>query len=331
MEFDNFETDITTAEKSLSENRNERSEEKSTAEQKEAGTDGNAESENSHKGNTHELGLFEGISNSDYHLSPGISSTPLKDADKALILYYERMQGRVPWEETEAMRLGTATHALTLEALDFGKQIAVSKKFGRKKDDQEEKAEFYAENKGMTIIDTDQYEHCRRMRDSLMNLPEIADIFETGKPELSGYYIDKGEYNNGTGMLCRYRPDWRANWCIADVKTTKDIAKEAFSRTIHSLGYHISAAHYLEGDRITCGTDHRKFVFLCVEPKPPYLAAMYTLDQDALDVGIWRRRLALDAIKKARQTDEWPLYNHGMTQDIGIPSYAMYDYKKAQI
>jgi exodeoxyribonuclease VIII len=339
MDFplDNFDDDIAIAEENINDNNHAGLEIQQTNETHGVtGLHSGGEPEASGAGKarqTHELGIFAGISNADYHSGPGISSTSLKYADKAMALYHAHMTGQVSFQETVAMRLGTAVHALTLEALDFGEQIAVSKKFGTGKKAKEEKAEFYEANPGKTIITADDYDKCRMMRDSLMALPEIGEVFATGAPEQSGFYIDKGEdgRNNGTGMLCKYRPDWRNDWCILDVKSTTDISAEAFSRTIAKFGYHTSAAHYLEGDRITTGTNHRQFIFAAVESEPPYLAALYVLDEESLELGEYTRRKALNGIKAGRDTGEWPLYNHGITTPIGVPSWAHNEMKRAKI
>ena len=284
------------------------------------------------------LGLFSGISNDDYHDGPGISSSELKYCIKAMALYEAYQRGAVSFEETEAMRLGTAVHKMTLEAYDFGNEIVVSRKFGRKASEQIEKAEFQKENKGKTIITPDQYENCCRMTDSLLALPNMHDIFKAGHPEQSGYYIDKGGdetfmpgSERGTGMLCKYRPDWRHSNLLLDIKTTRDISAPAFSRTIHNLNYHVSAAHYLEGDRIIKGTNHNQFIFACVEPEPPYLACMYRLDTASLQLGKEQRRGALTGIKHGRETKEYPLYNNGICEEIGVPQYAHYESIKAKI
>lgn len=278
-----------------------------------------------------ELGLHSGISNADYHAGPGISSTSLKYANKAMRLYQAHITGEVKFKETEAMRLGTAVHALTLEAMSFGDEIIVSKKFGRTDKAKEEKSEFYAANPGKTIITADDYDKCRYMRDSLLELEDVEYIFSTGAPEQSGYYLDRDQYGNRTNMLCKYRPDWRNDECIFDIKSTNDITKEAFEGTINNFGYHISAAHYLEGDRITMGTNHRQFVFGCVEPEPPYLATTYVLKEESLELGEWLRRRALTGIKHGRDTEQWPGYNDGITTEIGVRPYALNDMKRSKI
>jgi exodeoxyribonuclease VIII len=270
------------------------------------------------------LGLKSGITNNDYHSSPGISSSQLKPALKSMELYHESYLGNVPFKETEAMRLGTAVHKLTLEALDFPNEIAVSKKFGRTNAAKEEKEEFYAANKGKTIITHEQYDKCRGMRDSLMGLNEIQYIFQDGEPELSGYYKDHAAVRNeSTYMLCKYRPDWRTDWCIADVKSTTNVSADAFSKTINEFFYHLSAAHYLEGDRVLEGTDHRQFLFLCVEPEYPYEAAIYRLGQESLELGENLRRMVLPKIKQGRETKNWPRINDGISQEIEVPAYAL--------
>jgi len=288
-----------------------------------------AEAEAPENGYTQELGLFEGISNDEYHKSQGLSSTSIKPAIKSLNLFNEVMSGRVPRKQTRQMFLGGAVHALTLEAYDFGNQVAVSKKFGTKNVDKEEKAEFYAANEGKIVINTEDYERCRYMRDSLLNLEEVRDIFKTGKPEVSGYYIDKGEKgrNNGTGMLCRYRPDWENSWCMPDIKSTVDASKEAFRKTIEKFNYHVSAAHYLEGSRILTGQTHNWFPLLCVEPEPPFEAAVYLLGPKSLAMGMQLRRQALDAINASRKADEWALLNDGIAEEIEIPDWSLKDLK----
>lgn len=278
-----------------------------------------------------QLGLHAGISNAEYHAGPGISSTSIKYANKAMRLYHAHITGEVKFKETEAMRLGTAVHACTLEAMSFGEQVIVSKKFGTSDKAKKEKAEFYAAHPGKTIITADDYDKCRNMRDSLLALPDVEYIFSTGAPEMSGYYVDRDQHGNRTNMLCKYRPDWRNDECILDIKSTNDITKEAFKRTINNFGYHISAAHYLEGDRITMGTNHRQFVFACVEPEPPYLAILYVLDEESLELGEWLRRKALKGIKHGRDSEQWPGYNDELTTTIGVPQYALNDMKRSKI
>jgi hypothetical protein len=335
FELDSFEDDIKTTEEILNDHNNARPEIQETNQRDgDAGLRSNNQSEIkefSQEDKTQKLGLFRGVPNALYHSGPGESSSSIKPALKSLNLYNETKSGRVPFNETPAMRLGTATHKLILEAYDFASEIAISKKFGTGKAAKAEKAEFYAEHEGKTIITADDYENCKYMRDSLLNLSEVREIFETGEAEVSGYYVDRDRYSAGSNMLCKFRPDWENSWCIADVKSTIDASEQAFSRTIHALHYNVSAAHYLEGSRILTGQEHDQFLFLCVEPNPPYEAAVYKLGPESLEAGLMQRRYALDAIKRGRETKEWPLLNNGVARVIEMPSYALNDLRLSKI
>lgn len=267
---------------------------------------------------TVEPGLYDGISNYDYSKIEGVRSSNLKHAIKSMHIYQRHHDGSILFKPTKAMDLGTVVHKMVLEAFDFSTDIVISKKWGRKASDKEEKAAFYAEHLGKTIIDSEQHDQARRMRDSLMKLPEIHHIFKAGSPELSGVYRDP--YSD---VLCKYRPDWRTDWCLSDVKTTKDVSPDKFNKTIHDYGYHISAAHYLEGDSVLRGTNHRKFIFLCVEPEYPYEAAMYKLGDQSLILGERLRKLALTRIQRSLNNDIWPRINGGITQEIDVPYWAL--------
>ena len=272
-----------------------------------------------------QLGLHDGISNANYHAGKGISSSSLKDVLRCPAYYDACRKGIVPRNETDAMALGTAVHKLVLEPEDFENEIVVSPIFSGKGSVAARK-EFKSENKGKTIINQEQMIHCQNMRDSIMSLPESLAIFNKGKAEQSGYYIDKE-----TGMLCKYRPDWRTDWALFDIKTTRDASPESFNRTITQLGYHISAAHYLAGDKETSKTDHEQFIFICVEPEPPYLAVPYVLGTKSLELGYFKRRQALNLIKFCRDNNEWPTYNAGICQEIEVPNYALYELEHSKI
>ncbi len=330
FELDNFDDDIKTAEGKINGNNNDGSGVQDTNESNgdQAGS-GEGQQQAQGTGQSRpsvELGLFGGITNDDYHRGPGISSSSLKPALKSMNLYNEVKCGRVPFKESDAMRLGTAVHAMVLEPDDFDNQIAVSQKFGAKKADKEAKAEFYANNESKTIINIEDYDKARYMADSLTSLDEVAEIMATGKAEQSGYYIDRE-----TNMLCKYRSDWENDWCIADVKTCRDASELKFSRTINDLNYHVSAAHYLDGSRIITGQTHNQFIFMCVESSPPYEAAVYVLGEESLEAGQTLRRYALNEIKRGRDTGEWPLLNNGIAKTIDIPGYALNDLRISKI
>ncbi len=266
----------------------------------------------------HDLGLHANIGNADYHAGPGISSTGLKRMLKCPRLYKAYIDGELEFNPTPAMRLGTAVHSLVLERERFYEDIAVMPAYGRKKADQEAKAEFVEVNGHKTIITEDQKKTAELMAESLLRLPDVQRILESGEPELSGYYEDED-----TGLLCKYRPDFRTDWCIFDIKTCVDLTAHGFSNALNKLNYHVSAAHYLEGDIALRNVEHEQFTFGCVESSPPYLACAYKLDAESLELGRRKRAHALRGIQEGHATGVWHEYNHGVTVEIGVPRWAL--------
>jgi len=275
-----------------------------------------------HPGNeTHELGLFEGITNEDYHSGPGISSSNVKDFKEAAELYRANDAGEVPRKESKVFDFGSAYHKIILEPDDFFDEFAISGKFDKRtKAGKAAFALFEIENQGKTIISQDDLDTIQRMRDVLVRHPAIVDhelfIPGKGKPELSGYYTDPA-----TGLLCKYRPDWRTEWCIADLKTAASASDPAFNAQCRKFGYEISAAHYIEGDSILTETDHDQFIFAVQEKEPPYLVNVKVLGAKTLELGRYRRRQALNGIKDCMQTGEWPHFNSNIATILEYPNY----------
>ena len=262
-------------------------------------------------------GFYGGISNADYHATNDTSSTNIKDALDSLHVYKLKNDGAIPFNSTKPMRLGTAVHALVLEPENFYDEIAVSPEFGYRTADKEAKAEFEEYNADKTIITRDQLTIAKGMAASVMRHQGAKWLLADSVCEHSGFYVDPE-----TGIACKYRPDSRKQSVMSDLKTTNDVSKDAFAKTMANFKYHVSAAHYLEGDRALHGTDHETFVFIAVANKPPYEVAVYPLAQRSLQEGYKQRSKALNRIKTARKTGVYPLINDGQAVELDIPNWA---------
>jgi len=293
------------------------------------------------------LGLFPGISNEDYQNGPGESSSTVKHAAKALKIYKSYRDGEIKFKETEATEMGTAIHSIVLEPNKFDDEYAISPPDIKRPTKTQltaknpavktlEQIEFWErfdnENTGKIIISTKMYDCACRVRDSIMVHPEAKDLFQNGEAESSGYYLDQDfAHGEGTNMLCRYRPDYRTDNYILDLKSCIDASKDGFNKAIGNLGYHISAAHYLAGDAACKGTDHRQFIFVAAEKIPPYMVAVYLVSEKDLELGFWIRRRALNAIKTARKKKEWPGYNSDVAIETQLPPYFHYEMELSKI
>jgi hypothetical protein len=257
-------------------------------------------------------GLMPGISNEVYHASPAIGSSRLKQVLKCPELY----DANPKFKATASMDLGTTVHAMLLEpetVLDIAMQAPTFSGKGSVA----ARAEFKAENSGKILLSADDWRRAEDMTASLLSLPDVYEILIDAQCEHSGWYDDPI-----TGLACRYRPDARTDWLIADLKTCADASPAGFSRAIENFGYHISAAHYIIGDQVLNNIKHQVFAFLVVESTAPYLAATYLLSTDSLEFGKWKRAKALEKVKECTESGVWPGYNNNRPESISVPYWS---------
>jgi hypothetical protein len=257
-------------------------------------------------------GLMPGISNEVYHASPAIGSSRLKQVLKCPALYH----ANAPFAPSKSMELGTVVHAIVLEPDTLQDVCVIAPKFAGK-GATAARAEFKANNEGRILLSSAEMAKAQAMASNVLALPDVGDILSAAQCEHSGWYDDPI-----TGLACRYRPDARTDWLIADLKTCQDASPAGFSRAIENFGYHISAAHYLTGEREVSEVDHETFCFVVVENTAPYLAASYILDAESLALGYWLRWKALKLIKECTESGTWPGYSNGQVSHIGVPPWS---------
>lgn len=277
------------------------------------------------KNQTVKPGVYDGISNAEYHGGPGISKSGLDLLARSPMHLKWAMGTANGNPPTAAQKIGTAAHALILEPEVFTQEYAVAPQVDRRtKAGKEAWASFQAENEGRELLTQDEWDQLHAMRDAVMAHPVASKLLTgaPGKAEQSVYWQDQV-----TGELCRCRPDfWRQDGILVDLKSTDDAGLESFSKSLANWRYHVQHPFYLDG---CChaieqaGLDLVKpnhFLFLVVEKRAPYGVAVYQLDQESIDLGREQYRRDLDLYHQCRQTDEWPGYGNRI-QQIGVPQW----------
>lgn len=253
----------------------------------------------------------------EYLAAPGVSQSQLKDLAVSPLHYHARHVAKMaPRETTAAMRLGSALHALVLEPETFDSSYVVQTWDARTKAGKEERDAALAS--GRVVLDGDDADDLRSMAAALMAHPVASRILaERVHTEHPIFWTDAD-----SGLRCKARLDAvsaiGSASAIVDLKSTTDASPEGFARQVANLGYHVQAAHYLDGWR-ACGGDAETFVFVVVEKSAPYAVAVYELDTEALAIGDMKRRSLLDLLAECRRADRWPGYQ---TQTISLPRWA---------
>lgn len=287
-----------------------------------------------------EAGIYQDISNEDYHHGPGDSKSDL-DRVRRSPLHYKANKDAAndnANSPTADQAFGSAYHTFILEPEEFSnryvtvpegapKKPTITQRNAAKPSPATVEAidfwdKFEAESAGKEILDLDDLDTLHKMAEVLSDHPAARALLTSapGRAEMSAYWIDPR-----TGLLLRCRPDfWREDGILVDLKTTGDASLEEFSRSMVKWRYHVQAPFYLDGTNeaiIQSGSAIKRpeqFVFLAQEKKPPYAPACYVLDDEGMRIGRAQYRADLDRLAECKASGEWPGYG-SQIQKIAVP------------
>ena len=224
-------------------------------------------------------GVYQGLSNKDYHGGVGVSRSMLLKLDRSIDHMVEATKKK---QTSAAMIKGSALHDSILLPELFEVHYIVAPKFdGRTNDGKAAKAQFISDSEGKEMLSADDMADVLAMRDAVLAHPIASQLLTDGSPEESFYWNDAE-----TGELLKCRTDYRRNdGVMVDLKSCRDATPKEFSRSLFNFGYHVQAAMYLEGASICTGQEYSNFVFIAVESVAPYSVAVYDLDAAAIQRG----------------------------------------------
>lgn len=159
----------------------------------------------------------------------------------------------------------------------------------------------------------------RGMRDSVLCHPVAGQWL---RPAIESRHVEESYIwdDQENGLACKCRPDARCSNVIIDLKSAQDARPKAFSRAVHSYGYHIQDVHYCLGAESVYGEPFA-MRFIVVEKEPPYAVAIYDLDEEAVLVGARERKRGLALIAACAETGCWPSYPQDV-QVVNLPAWA---------
>lgn len=256
-----------------------------------------------------EPGIYDGVSNADYHADPALGSTSLKTLATRTPAHYQH-ELKHP-KSSAAFDLGTAAHSLILEGDESGVVVIdVADKRGAKWTEPAGKAEAA----GKIALTSKEWAQVKGMRDSVMRHEVAGPLFTGHKAEQSVFWDEDGQ-------LYKCRPDAQQPGVLVDLKTTLDASPDSFGKVAHNFGYHQSAAHYIDGWKVATG-DELPFRFVLVEKTAPYLVSVVELDWEAIDLGRGLNDRAKRIYRECVESGNWPGYP--TAEPIALPTYAVY-------
>lgn len=268
------------------------------------------------------VGVFDGMSNVEYHAAKGLSNSVLSAMANSPANYFAMYEapGRPVRKPTAAMMAGTLAHCAILEPDQLHARY-VCKPTGHDARTTAGRAWAASVPDGVTVIDADAIAMAEEQRNAVLAVPELAELLASGVAEQSAFWLDQD-----TSLLCKCRPDWihplpDGRVILVDVKTTKDASPAGFSRSVNEYGYHRQAAHYSRGYELASGKEVAAFVFAVVTNAYPYIAMAYTLDAESMQQGESEISELIELYAACKLSGNWPTYGTGVVQ-IGLPAWA---------
>ncbi len=252
--------------------------------------------------------IVEGLSFDQYHGDPSsIGAGGIRLLGRSPLHFWHAYlrDGREPAEVTDAQRLGTAIHCAVLEPGCFPSRFSVRPPCDRRtKEGKAIYADFQASLNGRTELTTPEYQAAMEVREAFDKSP-FSHYLNNGRSELSAYWTDRA-----TGVRCRMRPDFVCSDrpFLIDLKSCTDASERAFTSHAWRMGYHITAAWYVDGWKAVTG-DKVDYIFAAWEKEPPYAAQWYYADDLLLEAGRAAYRHLLNLYAECRTANEWPSYN----------------------
>lgn len=248
----------------------------------------------------------ENLSGAVYHMADGVSSSKIKTYIDCASKYEAHYVTKViPRVEKKIFDLGSAAHSYVLELEKFSDEFVIQPaefKVRRGKAWDIFKAE---QDPDATVITLAEYEQVKAMSESVDRHTSARQLLSGGKAETSFFKRDVE-----TGLIIKCRPDYRIPGRCIDYKSCVSSEPGQFGRDAKRMGYHISAAIYLD---IT-GDD--EFIFVATEKTPPYVTtAPIFFESDAMELGLILYRNALNAIATSEMFGHWSDYTD---QPVGI-------------
>lgn len=250
----------------------------------------------------------------DYHAHPAVGSSLLRILINQSPAHYLYAVDNVE-EPTPSQIFGTAFHEAVLEPMSYKERLIVQPEFSGT-GSRAARDEWHIKNHGRTILKQEQVDNIERMLKNVSDHKRASQLISDGRAEESLFWTD-----HETGIQCKARPDFiREGHILVDVKTTGDASYKSFQKDVLNYGYHIQAAMYLEAATTVLGQTFDTFIIIAVEKEAPFAVQCFQFNEDTLREGQMLYYAALKALKKCRDSGEYPAYGNELTP-IGLPSY----------
>lgn len=271
-----------------------------------------------------ENGIYPGVPRDEYEKIHRLNWSTLRHMKRSP--YHFRMVETDVTQnaDSDAKRIGRATHAALLEPDVFRAQWAVWDGGDRRG---KAWTEFKDKHAGFEIVKAAEYQQVEAIAHAARSDKDAGPLLQHGEAELAvlwthalaGPAWDADEWGSHARIACKGRID-RANGVILDLKTCRDASPEGFARAAWNLDYAAQAAFYVDGYAAATG-QRLPYVIVAVENTEPHAVQVYTVPEHILEMGRDLYRGLLERVARCRKESRWPSYSDG-PMELPLPRWA---------
>ena len=253
-----------------------------------------------------------GMTEADYRKAIGLSQSSLKIFHKSAAHYLASTEEKN--EPSDAMILGSVFHAIMLQPDKARELYAVKLKVdGRSKDGKAYNEQFAIENAGKFVITYEQEAQLLAMRSSIISHPKACVLLAQSDykelPVFGTYPTPYGDVRL-KGLIDAYDSK---NGFVNDLKTCEDCSQEGFRKAIWERRYDFQDVQYgwlLQN----AGKPVNQFNFICVEKKPPFAVAVYSISAESLLKSAGRWEDLVFEFASCNKTGIWKAYSDDIVE-----------------
>ena len=260
-----------------------------------------------------------------YHEQSGLSFSQLKVFAESPRLYEATFLTKtIERKPSSAMELGTAIHMMLLEPhVAMTELVRIPPDVLSKSGAKSGKAwdEFEAEHSGKVLLKHREYvainNTCEAVRNHAIAGPLMAAFGDYELP--INWTFNDLPMRSKLDKLCN-------SGIVIDVKTTQDCSERAFSRTVADQLYHLQGVMYCQAASQYPGTlcNEFHFVWIAVEPEPPYRVRCYRLGREAESIAFGMLDRLTNQFKECQSTGVWADRDEDRLIDLMLPQYAIW-------
>lgn len=255
-----------------------------------------------------------------YEKLEGANFSTTKELDRSPIHYLHALE--VGREMTGPLEVGLGTHLAVFEPARFESEVVIWT--GKVRNGHAWDAfEAEARAAGKLILREKDRELVMRLSAAVHASPQAREYLalkgEAEKPLQWTEQVGEEE------VRCKCRLDWRCPRGLLDLKSVQDASPDGFGRAALKYLWYLQGAWYQRGDAASNKGVVLPFAFCAVEKTPPHVVQVYTLEDEALELGNAKMDELLGKLVELRKDwkkrRSWPGYSRE-SMPLQLPPWA---------